>query len=29
MSDLTEDGGVKIYQPPKQSSRGQLVDSSG
>jgi hypothetical protein len=27
MSDLTHDGGVQIYQPPKQSPRGQLVDS--
>ena len=28
MSDLTAGGGgVRIYQPPKQSPRGQLVDS--
>jgi hypothetical protein len=27
MSDVPVTGGVRIYQPPKQSSRGQLVDS--
>jgi hypothetical protein len=27
MTDLTAGGGVRIYQPPKQSARGQLVDS--
>jgi hypothetical protein len=27
MTDLTAGGGVRVYQPPKQSSRGQFVDS--
>jgi hypothetical protein len=27
MSDVPAVGGVRIYQPPKQSARGQLVDS--
>jgi hypothetical protein len=27
MSDVTTGSGVRIYQPPKQSARGQLVDS--
>ena len=27
MSDVTAGSGVRIYQPPKQSARGQLVDS--
>jgi hypothetical protein len=27
MTDISAESGVRIYQPPKQSSRGQLVDS--
>jgi hypothetical protein len=27
MSDMPAPGGVRIYQPPKQSARGQLVDA--
>ena len=27
MSDMPAPGGVRIYQPPKQSPRGQLVDA--
>jgi hypothetical protein len=27
MTDLPAPGGIRVYQPPKQSSRGQLVDS--
>jgi len=27
MTDMHPEGGVPVYQPPKQSARGQLVDS--